>query len=218
MARWKREYSAPGSYDVEQREGETELEYYRRLARVADSRLRAIERLSHDPAFRGARKFAYAKALSSLEIFGKGKRFNTKPPEDRRLFKEKIMAMRYFLTSPTSTKRGIIETYQKRADTINEKYGTNFNWKDLAEYFDKGLADKMMRDGFGSKTALYAIGMIRKTQEAIVSGVTGNTNVTTEGPITDAALAILRKRSEIPGTAVTEKDKKEIRERLRNKK
>ena len=91
----------------------------------------------------------------------------------------------------------------------------NFTWKELADYFDKGLADKMMKDGYGSKTALYAIGTIRRTQEAIVKGIEQNTNVTMEGPVTDAALAILRKRSAIPGTAITNEQKKEIRKRLK---
>lgn len=214
--RWKAEYKSPGAYDVEQRPGETELQYYRRLAKVADQRLVRLEKLTReDPLFKGARKFAYAKAVDTLEIFGDAMRFNTKPPEDRRLFKEKIMAMRYFLTAPTSTKKGIIETYQQRANTLNERYGTNFTWKDLADYFDKGLADKMMKDGYGSKTALYAIGTIRRTQEAIVKGIEQNTNVTMEGPVTDAALAILRKRSAIPGTAITSEQKKEIRKRLK---
>lgn len=216
--RWKAEYKSPGAYDVEQRPGESELQYYRRLAKAADQRLVRLEKLTReDPYFRGARKFAYAKAVDALEMFGGGMRFNVKPPEDRRLFKEKIMTMRYFLTAPTSTKKGIIETYQQRANTLNKRYGTNFTWKDLADYFDKGLADKMMKDGYGSKTALYAIGTIRKTQEAIVNGVNGNTNVTTEGPVTDAALAILRKRSAIPGMEVTEAQKKEIRKRLKAK-
>lgn len=214
--RWKAEYKSPGAYDVEQRQGETELQYYRRLAKVADQRLVRLEKLTReDPLFKGARKFAYAKAVHTLEIFGDTMRFNTKPPEDRRLFKEKIMAMRYFLTAPTSTKKGIIETYQQRANTLNERYGMNFTWKELADYFDKGLADKMMKDGYGSKTALYAIGTIRRTQEAIVKGIEQNTNVTMEGPVTDAALAILRKRSAIPGTAITNEQKKEIRKRLK---
>ena len=217
--RWKHEYVAPGAYDVEQKEGETELQYYRRLAKVTDQRMVRLEKLSQQPGFKGVKKFAYHGAKDMLEIFG-GNRFNTKPPEDRRLFHEKIMTMRHFLTSPTSTKSGIIETYQKRAETLNKIYGTNFTWKDLSEYFDKGLADKMAASHFESKTALYAIGRIRKTLDKVQEAIANNTNVVMDGeigdgPVSDAALAMLRKRSPIPGTAISEEEKQMIRKALR---
>ena len=213
--RWKHEYVAPGAYDVEQKEGETELQYYRRLAKVADQRMVSLERLATQPGFKGVQKFAYKEASDMLDFFG-SKRFNVKPPEDRRLFQEKIMTMRRFLTSPTSTKSGIIETYQKRAETLNERYGTNFTWKDLGEYFDKGLADKMAASHYESKTALYAIGKIRSTLDKIRQEVETNTNVKSgDGPVSDAALAMLRKRSPIPGTALTQEEKKAIRKAIR---
>lgn len=214
--RWKYEYKAAGAYDVEQKEGETELQYYRRLAKVADQRMVRLEKLSQQPGFKGVKKFAYASAKDMLEFFG-GNRFNVKPPEDRRLFQEKIMTMRYFLTSPTSTKSGIIESYEKRARTLNERYGTNFTWKDLAEYFDRGLADKMAASHFESKTALYAIGKIQNTLDKIRKGVEDNTSVKEigDGPVSDAALAMLRKKSTIPGTALTQEEKEKIRKALR---
>lgn len=208
-------YRATQKYDVEQRPGESEMQYYRRLAKTADQRLVRLEALSRDKNFSGVKKMAYGRAMSDLEIFGGGTRFNTKPPEDRRLFKEKIMAMRYFLESPTSTKAGIVETYQERAKTLNQKYGTNFTWKDLADYFGKGKADKAARSVGGSKTALYAIGLIRKTDAALVKGIQTNKNVTMDGPVTDAALALLRMK-DVPGMAPLTKEKKEaIRKQLR---
>lgn len=213
--RWKHEYVAPGAYDVEQKEGETELQYYRRLAKVADQRMVRLEKLATQPGFKGVMKFAYKEADDMLDFFGSN-RFNVKPPEDRRLFQEKIMTMRRFLTSPTSTKSGIIETYQKRAETLNERYGTNFTWKDLGEYFDKGLADKMAASHYESKTALYAIGKIQSTLDKIRHGVETNTNVKSgDGPVSDAALSMLRKRSPIPGTALTQEEKVAIRKAIR---
>ena len=209
-------YRSTGKYDVEQRPGESEMQYYRRLAKTADQRLVRLEALSHEKNFTGVKKMAYGRAMSDLEIFGGGTRFNTKPPEDRRLFKEKIMAMRYFLESPTSTKSGIVETYQERAKTLNKKYGTNFTWKDLADYFGKGKADKAARSVGGSKTALYAIGLIRKTDAALVKGIQSNKNVTMDGPVTDAAIALLRMK-DVPGVPSMTKEKKEaIRKQLRS--
>lgn len=217
MARkFRHEYKAAG-YDIEQREGESELQYYKRLARLSDQRMRRIEELSHDKYFKGVKKMAYARALSDLEIFGGGKRFDTKPPEDRRLFKEKIMAMRYFLQSPTSTKRGIIETYDARAKTINEKYGTEFTWKDLADYFGRGKADKMMHgknESYGSKTILYAIGRIANAADNVIQGIQDNTSITRDDPINDAAISILRRNFKIPGYTLSTRQRREIRNRL----
>lgn len=221
LNRWKDNYQYESSKKtakyIEQKEGETERQYYYRLAKMADERMRKLQKLSKEPGFEGATKFAYAKSKYYLEMFGK-RHWESKPSEDRRIFKEQIMAMRYFMTSPTSTKGGIIEVYQKRADKLNEDYGTQFTWRDMAAFFDKGLADKLARDGYGSKTALYAIGRIHKTLDDIKNGVEHNTNEVTAGPIDEAALAILRKKSMLPSMNVTAEEKKAIRKKLRQKK
>ena len=66
------QYKASSSYDVEQRAGETELQYYRRLAKVADQRLVRLESYKHDKYFGGVEKMAYGRAMSDLEMFGGG--------------------------------------------------------------------------------------------------------------------------------------------------
>ena len=188
-------YKASLSYDVEQREGESELQYYRRLAKVADQRLVRLESYKHDKYFGGIEKMAYGRAMSDLEMFGGGNRFNTKPPEDRRLFKEKIMSMRYFLQSPTSTKQGVIETYEKRAKTINDTYfgGKNvISWQDLENYFGKAKADYDSKNAPESKTVMYALGVIKEASDSLVKGVRMRRSVKTSGPILDTAIDILR--------------------------
>lgn len=218
MARtWKHEYKSSKNYNVEQRPGESELQYYRRLAKVADQRLVRLEELSKQKDFKGVKKMAYGRAMADLEIFG-GKRFNTAPPQDRRLFKEKIMAMRHFIESPTSTKKGIIETYDKRAKEMNKKYGTDFTWKDLADYFGSGKADKIMHgkgESYGSKTVLMAIGRLQHTAEDVIRGIRDNTSVTRDDPVTDAALSILRRNFKVPGYSLTRSERQQVRERLR---
>ena len=216
------QYKASSSYDVEQRAGETELQYYRRLAKVADQRLVRLESYKHDKYFGGVEKMAYGRAMSDLEMFGGGNRFNTKPPEDRRMFREKIMSMRDFLQSPTSTKQGIIETYQKRADTINKEYFGGekvLKWQDLENYFGKGRADKEDRNMPGSKTALYAIGVIKKVQKdgkipKVIEGALSKKSVKVAGPLTDAAIKMLKNQN-IPDFArMTDKQKKEVLAKL----
>ena len=96
-------------------------------------------------------------------------RFNTKPPEGEDLI-AKINDIKSFLSSPTSTKAGIINVYKKRADTVNKKYGTNFTWKQLAKYYESGQA-KLWDDKFGSKTALRTIGKIQKDKKNIIKAI-----------------------------------------------
>lgn len=191
----KYEYKAPKRYDFEQRETETELQYYKRIAKAADQRLVRLEQLSKfdKKHFKGVKKFAYARAMEDISIYGKGKRFNTKSPDDPRLLKEKIMSIRHFLASPTSTKAGIIEVYQKKADTLNKNYGTNLKWNDLANYFGNGQADKNFAQ-YGYKTSLYALGLITQTDK-VIKGIKNNTNITMTGPVTEQAIKMLKKRA-----------------------
>ena len=170
MARQRvHEYKSTQRYDFDIRPGETDLEYYRRLAKTADQRLVRLEKLKREPGFESVDKFAYARAMRDIEVYGGGKRFNTKPPEARSLFNEKIADMLRFLQSPTSTKGGIIDVYQKRADTLNEKYkaaGLNVTWQDIANLHDSGLltAAKM---AMGSDTTWIAIGQVENNAEKI---------------------------------------------------
>ena len=162
----KHEYKSTQNYNYDIKPGETDLQYYRRLAKTADQRLVRLEALKHDEHFKGAGKWAYARAMRDIEAYGGGKRFNTKPPEARSLFNDKIADMLRFLKSPTSTKKGITEVYQKRADTLNEKYDMDIKWQDLANLSESGALDKMLGD-YGSDTAFKSIGKITKNREQI---------------------------------------------------
>ena len=149
-------------YDVDQREGESMQSWYKRLARTADDRLRALEAYQHDQYYKPAIQWAYSVAQHDIQKWSgqHANRFNTKPPEDPEQLLAKISDIQKFLVSPTSTKRGITESYQKRADTINSKYGTKFTWRQMANLYESDLwtvMDKM----FGSKTAMKVIGTIQ---------------------------------------------------------
>ena len=214
---YKSEYKSMQKYDIEQRSGESDMQYYRRLAKVSDQRLVRLEELSTKTYFKNVLKYSYATAINDIEIFGEGTRFNTKPPSDRRLFNEKIMAMRRFLSAPTSTKAGIIETYQKRADTINKNYGTNFTWQEITDYYNKGIADKLSKE-YGSRTALYAIGKILQRKKELLAGIKENKSIKYDGPVTDAALDIIRKTKWAPDSVlgIDKETKKKIRKELKD--
>lgn len=151
------------TYNVEQKPGESLERYYRRLAKSADQRLVRLEKYSNDKYFKTATDWAYSSAMRDIHTWNgqAASRFNTAPPSDPEKLVAKINDIKKFLSSPTSTKSGIKNTYIKKANTINERYGTDFTWDQLASYYDKKINEKWDAK-FGSKTALIAIGRINE--------------------------------------------------------
>lgn len=128
---------------------------YKKLARKADSRLRAIEKYAGQKYYKGIERYAYARAMRDIELWsGSGKkRFDTKPPDSLQGIRAKINDIKTFLESPTSTKAGVTEIYKKRADTINKEYGTNLTWQEIADYYTS-TAHERAAELYGSKTEL----------------------------------------------------------------
>lgn len=147
-------------YDTSIRLGETTQEYYTRLAKVADNRLRRLEKLSEEKYYTGIDQFAYAKAQKALKVWG-GRRFNTKMPDSIALRNEKIADMIHFIESPTSTKSGIQEIYQKRVDTLKTKYDLDLTWQELGKVMEAFRDDSAA----GSPTQVKAIGVINSIKK-----------------------------------------------------
>lgn len=178
---------------IEQRPGESDIDYYTRLAKMADQRLVRLEKLATQEGYEKVLKYAYAAAIDDIAHYGgasKRLRFNTKPPEGAELFHEKIKDMKRFLSAPTSTKGGIDETYAARAKTINERYGTNFTWEDMADFFQSGDADKLFKE-YGSKTVMQAIGVIQYKAEQVTGNIMNNQNVKSGDIPSSVALDIM---------------------------
>ena len=128
---------------------------YRQLAKRADQRLVRLEkRANSGQEWKAVTKYAYANAMEEIRRFSgaEAKRFNVKPPNTTQMLQAKINAMKRFLESPTSTTTGIRRTYEKRVNTINKEYGTDFTWEELKEFFeaykagDKVQAEKELGD------------------------------------------------------------------------
>ena len=182
------------AYNLDYKPGETDLEYYHRLAKVADQRLVRLEEMAGmregkagTPGMEKVTAYAYDRAMRDLEIYGGGKRFNTKPPlnpdgtVDNRLLSEKLADIRTFLSSVTSTKQGVQQVYQERANTINDKFGTNFTWTDLADYFRSGDANtKLKGKVINSDLLLRAIGVIQRADEEVVKDIKKNKDKVTK--------------------------------------
>lgn len=145
-------------FSAERKPNETTAQWYKRVAKVADQRLVRLEKLAQDNRFKNVEKWAYAGAMNDIKRWSgdKATRFNMKPPASERDLLSKIKDITAFIEKPTSSKRGIVDIYKKRADTINKKQGTKFTWQQIATYFESGLADKSDK-ALGSATTALAI-------------------------------------------------------------
>lgn len=151
---------------------------YKKLAKRADQRLVRLEKLSNQAGFEHVTEWAYRKAQKNIQYWSgeNATRFNVKPPNDIQLLKAKMRDIQEFLAYKTSTKKGILEVYKKRADTLNKKYGTDFTWEDLANYFERKTHEKLDKE-YGSKTMLKAIGQIQANEDKIISDIKSGRNV-----------------------------------------
>lgn len=154
------------------------VKIYKTLAKSADQRLVRLESYQHDKNFKPATKWAYARAMHDINQWSgaEATRFNTAPPASKTDLISKIQDIKHFLESPTSTKKGIIDVYKKRADTINKNNKNtpgwkDLTWKDLAQYFDSAANDKLDAK-YGSKTAIKIFAAIKKRQKEIVKDIT----------------------------------------------
>ena len=151
---------------------------YRKLAKRADQRLLRLEEYARRKGFSGILSFAYRVAKRDIRSWSgdtqKKPRFNTAPPKNTNQLKAKIADIKKFLESDTSVlgssrsgQRGVLSIYEQRAKTINDKYGTNFSWEDLAKFFDSTVNEKMdsMLD---SEAKMIAIARIQANEDQIV--------------------------------------------------
>lgn len=164
-------------YNINQKPGETDIAYYRRLAKVADQRLVRLEALSHEKNYNVVKQWSYAKAQQDIRHWSsKGTRFNTAPPKTKQQLLAKIGDIKNFLESPTSTKRTITGIYQKRADTTNRRYGTNFTWSDIATFYNSEHY-KNLSKRYGSDVITMAIADIQKSDEETIELIKKNKEV-----------------------------------------
>lgn len=144
---------------------------YKAIAKRADRRLRNLEKVAAArPYDKTATEWAYARAMKDIESrFGEGvTRFDRKLPvkSTRLQIIAAISDVQTFLDAPTSSLSGIKNVYEKRTQTINEKYGTDFKWEDLADLLSSGQYDKLANT-YGSQTTWKTIGEMQKKKKEI---------------------------------------------------
>lgn len=143
---------------------------YRQLAKRADQRLVQLEAYQHEKNFKEATLWAYRTAMKDIKNYGGGKRFNIAPPEDLKTLKAKINDIKDFLEKPSSTKRGIISIYKKKADTFNKNNGTNFTWQEVGKMFERGAFEKLDAT-WGSKTKAQTIAKYNTRKDDIIKAI-----------------------------------------------
>lgn len=187
-------------YDIKRaaiKEDETLEHAYTRLAKQADQRLVRLEQLAdaQPDKYQGALKFAYGSAAADLKnIKGSiGKpRFNRAMPTDKKTLHARVNDMISFINSPSSTKGGIDKIYQKRVDTINKNYGTNFTWEEWARFLETKKDD--FNKDWNSDIVLKAIGKMQQNAEKIIADLQASANanqVISEADVNDAIYAKL---------------------------
>ena len=155
--------------------GQSEVDYFKQLAKRADQRMVRLEQLQEQQNYKGVLSFAYKSAEYAIKEFYGGEipsnrkpRFNIilKTNKDgtvnKTLLHAKINAVKRFLEAPTSMKKTITESYQQRADTLHRKYGTNFTWQEMGRFFESAAYEKMRVKGYGSDAVLKSVGSIKK--------------------------------------------------------
>lgn len=158
-------YQLPEDHDALMKE-------YRRIAKAADQRLVRLEQISTAENYKNAEKWSYSRAQRDIREWGgpTATRFNIKPPKGDANVRAKIEDMLTFMKAPSSTKGGIRTIHQKRAETINKEFGTNFTWEDLGKFFNSDLSKKM-DENLGSPVKMKVIAEIRKKKKDIKKAI-----------------------------------------------
>ena len=119
---------------------------YIKLAKRADQRLVRLERLTKQQGFENIDKFAYASARRDIsKRFGDNvSRFNRSVSGmSERELEYAISDVINFLNMVTSTKQGIVKSYNKRYETLKETLNDpNIKWADAIEVFERQIIDR----------------------------------------------------------------------------
>lgn len=137
---------------------------YNKMVTSANKQLYRLEKYSEREGYENILKFAYAKAQTNIKR-RRGEGFNrfqkAGKDVDLRKLRGDINAVLEFMNSPSRSFSGIKATYQQRADSINERFGTSFTWQSMADYYSSGLNQKLDKS-YGSRTALQIYGEFQK--------------------------------------------------------
>lgn len=149
----------------------------RKLAKRADQRMVRLEQAEGQRGYEHITSFSYSKAEAEIERFsgtlkeGQKPRWNRATPKTKQEVQAKIAAIQRFLGSETSTKTGVRQGYQRRAETLKSKYGVDIPWQDLGNFFESPAYQKLVGIIPGSKTVAKTLGAMQRNKKAIVEAI-----------------------------------------------
>lgn len=154
------------------------MKEYRRKAKKADQRLVRLEQYvdkTDDPTVLG---YAYRRAMKDLERYNGewGGRFNRGVPKNNRMLQEKINDIDRFLNSPTSTIKGINEVIDKRVESFNKNWGTNFTPEELGDFYESKMNERL-DSKLGYRNSLIIIGEMQDKSEDIEAIIKKERNI-----------------------------------------
>lgn len=165
---------------------------YKKLAKRADQRLVRLEALAESGEFKSAVNMAYRRAIHDIKQWGGegATRFNQKQPENTQQLQAKINDIKQFLEASTSTKRGIVTHYKGVAETINQKYGTQFTWSSMANFYQSELSTILENKVAGSGTLIRALGKIYRNKDKIIEQIKNSdkAHINVEDEVLDEAV------------------------------
>lgn len=154
---------------------------YKKMVQAANKRLYRIESdYAKRPGYQAMKEYAYAKAQQDIKaIWGPQKRFGKAVPTSYREYQKAYNALEDFMGAKTGTLSGVKGVYERRANTLNDKYGWGFSWQDLAKMFESGMYEKLKAKGYGSETTFKAIALMsREKNLKKFKDTTGSVKVT----------------------------------------
>ena len=157
---------------------EEEYKRFQKLAHRADQRLRELGRVAEQSGFENITRWAYQKAMRDIKSWsGENKKtFQRDVPKQPtakfglKQLRAKTRDVIDFLEAPTSTKTGTKSMFQQRADNLNKKYGTSFDWEDLGNVFDQ-KEENPVYEKFGGKTYLKAVDYLKNNEDQIMKSL-----------------------------------------------
>lgn len=157
----------------------TELQEFRKLAKRADQRLVALEKMQREEGFENILSWGYRRAMRDIKHWsGEGvKRFNRDVPKNLNSLRAKRRDVEDFLNYVTSTKTGVKSVFVRRANTINSRYGTNFTWEQLGNVFDDKERNPLY-EKIGGKTYLKAVAYLNQNEKSIMKQLMSGDKVT----------------------------------------
>lgn len=133
------------------------------LLQEANMKLLNLETLSRQKGFEGVKDFAYYNAMRDIrKIRGEEfKRFNM--PKNTHQLEKTLRSLKKFLGSTTSTKRGIVDVYEKNAASLNEKFGTNYSWQQMGQFLKSAGFEEIKKE-YDSQTAIIMMKALFENQ------------------------------------------------------